>query len=333
MSNYTKTVIDKQNQNKSGFFVGSQSPHLTTTNKVNSNYRSTPVNPYYILELSDHLKKEFEQKSPMIFNEQIRRGWVRIKKINDNEFSVYKVCNRTGNTTLSTKSEASNSAKARFTAKNRLVEIIKANPEMCYFFTGTFDPKKWDRSNFRKLHSSLTHWLRRRGINYILVPEPHKDGSIHFHGFFDSSVEPYLAEFDIKHKLPSKIKQALKEDREIMNCPDYAKMFGWVSIERVRNLEASALYVAKYITKTFEDENSRFSYHRYFCSQGLKRPEFVLKSEINYSNYETKLSNYLPKVIYKRKSGGVGTAIPHVEAPPRSFGSGLASVYPQNFTP
>ena len=344
MNNYTKTVLDKQNQNESGFFVGSKSPHLTITNKSTSNSTTTPVkpspklyqkDPEYIRKLSQALAFDFEYCSTAQFNERIRRGWVKIKRINENEFSVYKVPNIkgfSGRPYSSNEGIASNSTKSRFTARNRLIEIIKANTDFCYFFTGTFDPKKWDRSNFRELHSSLTRWLRRRGIKYILVPEPHKDGSIHFHGFFDSSVEPYLAEFDIKHKLPNKIKQALKEDREILNCPEYAKMFGWVSIERVRNLEACAVYTAKYVSKSFDNENARFSYHRYFCSKGLKRPEFILKPNKSYSNYTQKFSEYIPKVVFKRRAGGVGTVPPRVEAPPDSIGEGFRLNAPPNFT-
>lgn len=311
MSNYTKTSEFKQNRNQSEFFVGSQSPYLTRTNNSHSH-------PYKFIENieeeSQKLALDFDFSTAESFNNAIKSGSVRMKKINDSEFHIYKVPNRSGKSGLHNSSAPSFSTNARFTARNRLIETIKANTDFCYFFTGTFDPKKWDRTNFAKLHSSLTHWLRRRGIKYILVPEPHKDGSIHFHGLFNSTIEPYLAEFDFTKRLPKKITDGIKQDREIMNCPDYAKMFGWVSIEKVRNLEACAVYVAKYVSKTFDDSQKRFSYRRYFCSTNLKRPEFVLKSEKSYSGFTKRFSSIIPKVVYRRSA--VPGAVPLAEAPP-----------------
>lgn len=327
MSNYTKTSQFNQNRNKSEFFVGSKSPYLTITNKSTSNPASTSVistpknyvkDPAYILQLSKSLAFDFQNSSTAQFNERVRRGWVKIKRINDNEVAVYRVPNShgfSGRPTASNVGIASNSTKSRFTARNRLIETIKANTDFCYFFTGTFDPKRWDRTNFRELHSSLTRWLRRRGIKYILIPEPHKDGSIHFHGFFNESIEPFLANFDLKHRLPKRITDALKEDREIMNCPEYAKMFGWVSIERIRNLEACAVYVSKYVSKSFDNEYARFSYHRYFCSKGLKHPEFILKTNKSYSDYQQKFSEYIPKVVFKRAAVGSPAPLDQAAAP------------------
>lgn len=302
-------------------------PYLTITNKSTSTPSSTPVNyetfleqkrlendpnsyrpdPEYIRRLSADLAHEFKYQNQLRFNEKIRQGWVKIKQINEDEVAVYRVPNAkgfVGRTTASNFGFASNSVKSRLTARNRLVEIIKANTDFCYFFTGTFDPKRWDRTNFRELHSSLTRWLRRRGIKYILIPEPHKDGSIHFHGFFNETIEPYLAKFDLTQKLPKRITDGIKEDREIMNCPEYAKMFGWVSIERIRNLEACAVYVSKYVSKSFDNQGSRYTYHRYFCSKGLKHPEFILKSYKDYSDYSVSLSEYIPKAVFRRATAG-----------------------------
>ena len=327
MNNYTRTYKASQRQSQTLLFSGSKSPYLTITNKSTSTPTTTSVkvetflaqnrppkrpysyqiDPEYVKELSKALAFDFKYNTTAEFNEKVRRGWVKIKRINENEVAVYRVPNSkgfSGRPTASNEGIASNSTKSRFTARNRLVETIKANTDFCYFFTGTFDPKRWDRTNFRELHSSLTRWLRRRGIKYILIPEPHKDGSIHFHGFFNETIESYLAQFDLKQRLPKRITDGIKEDREIMNCPDYAKMFGWVSIERIRNLEACAVYVSKYVSKSFDNENSRFSYHRYFCSKGLKHPEFILKSNKSYSDYTQTFSAYIPKVVFKRATAG-----------------------------
>jgi hypothetical protein len=41
----------------------------------------------------------------------------------------------------------------------------------------------------RKLNAWCSNMVQRHGLRYVLVPERHKDGAIHFHGFFDDSLE------------------------------------------------------------------------------------------------------------------------------------------------
>lgn len=238
---------------------------------------------------------------------ECRKGWLKMRVINGSEFCIFKNPNPRGNPLCAcglnkngAETIVSNSENARFQARNRLIEIIKANPDFNYFFTGTFDPRKWNRKNFRELLKSLTRWLRRRKIKYILIPEPHKDGSIHFHGFFNASIEPFLEKFDLKQKLPKRITDGIKDGREIYNCPAYADMFGWVSIEKVRNLEASAVYVSKYVSKSFDNDEARFSYHRYFCSIGLKRPYDDIPTEKKIDGFiPVRYSSKIVKVTYK----------------------------------
>ncbi|MFQ7854076.1 MAG: hypothetical protein ACLRIS_01925 [Flavonifractor plautii] len=50
-----------------------------------------------------------------------------------------------------------------------------------------------NRYDVREVTRHLNHWLdnqvRRKGLAYVLVPERHKDGAIHFHGFFNDALE------------------------------------------------------------------------------------------------------------------------------------------------
>lgn len=262
-----------------------------------------------------------------------RLGLIKMLVVNSDECSIYRTPNVGGNKMCAyglNKSNGqliiSNSDNANFTARNRLVNLIKANPEFCYFFTGTFDPKKWNRKDFKKLHASLTRWLRRRGIKYILIPEPHKDGSIHFHGFFDDSIEPFLTEFDRSKKLPKRITDALDDGRTVLNCPAYADMFGWVSIEKIRNLEACAVYAAKYVSKCFDEDGTRFSYHRYFTSLHLKRPFETFPTAERLEGHEpTRYSSQIPKVYYKNRHG--------VRQEPDGFANTLSGVLKTPFLP
>lgn len=234
----------------------------------------------------------------------------RIKRvISENEFKVYENPNPKGNrlcyfglNKLQGFQNFSNSENARFSSRNRLIELIKANPDFCYFFTGTFDPKKWNSKNFQEIYKPLRRFLQNKGIKYILVAELHQSGAIHFHGVFNETVEPYLENFDLSKKLPKRIRDGiLKEDRKLFNFPSYAKRFGWVSIEKIRNLDAVAYYVSKYITKSFEDEKNRISYRRFFASKNLSRPFNDIPKEKDVLDFEPiRLSKKIPMVTFKR---------------------------------
>lgn len=238
------------------------------------------------------------------------RNKFRIKRvISENEFKVYENPNPRGNrlcsfglNKLQGFQNFSNSENARFSSRNRLVELIKANPDFCYFFTGTFDPKKWNSKNFQEIYKPLRRFLQNKGIKYILVAELHQSGAIHFHGVFNETVEPYLENFDLSKKLPKRIRDGiLKEDRNLLNFPSYAKRFGWVSIEKIRNLDAVACYVSKYITKSFEDEKNRISYRRFFASKNLSRPFNDIPKEKDVLDFEPiRLSKKIPMVTFKR---------------------------------
>lgn len=238
------------------------------------------------------------------------RNKFRIKRvISENEFKVYENPNPRGNrlcsfglNKLQGFQNFSNSENARFSSRNRLVELIKANPDFCYFFTGTFDPKKWNSKNFQEIYKPLRRFLQNKGIKYILVAELHQSGAIHFHGVFNETVEPYLENFDLSKKLPKRIRDGiLKEDRNLFNFPSYAKRFGWVSIEKIRNLDAVACYVSKYITKSFEDEKNRISYRRFFASKNLSRPFNDIPKENDVLEFKPiRCSKKIPMVYFKR---------------------------------
>ena len=61
-------------------------------------------------------------------------------------------------------------------AKNKIFELAFCNPWQ-YFFTGTLNPKLYDRTNLQKYHKDLTQWLRDQGkkfnckIDFLLIPE------------------------------------------------------------------------------------------------------------------------------------------------------------------
>ena len=73
-------------------------------------------------------------------------------------------------------------------ARAKVRDIAMAN-QMPFFVTLTLDQARVDRYDMdavmRKVNRLLDNQVRRHGLRYVLVPELHKDGAIHFHGFVD----------------------------------------------------------------------------------------------------------------------------------------------------
>lgn len=84
------------------------------------------------------------------------------------------------------KSKGADMERSMRRARAKLRRLALAN-EFRYFVTLTLDPAKIDRYDGAAVTRALGRWadnmVRRHGLRYILVPEQHKDGAFHFHGF------------------------------------------------------------------------------------------------------------------------------------------------------
>ena len=85
------------------------------------------------------------------------------------------------------KAEGADMERSMRRARAKLRRLALAN-DFEYFVTLTLDPAKIDRYDGAAVTKALGRWadnmVRRHGLRYILVPERHKDGAFHFHGFF-----------------------------------------------------------------------------------------------------------------------------------------------------
>lgn len=129
------------------------------------------------------------------------------------------------------------------------------------FCTFTFDPKRYQSKKIEWCKKYMNTWIRNakqrhsRNLEYLIIPELHKSGAIHFHALF---------RFYEGRLSPSGIYQ---NGREVFNIPNWH--FGFSTCCKIDNQEAVSRYISKYITK----EMITFSGNkRYYCSQGLNRP-------------------------------------------------------------
>lgn len=146
--------------------------------------------------------------------------------------------------------------------KTTISDIIACN-SFDLWTTFTFSPQKVDRYNHDTCKSTMSRWLNNQrrhspSLQYIIVPELHKDGALHFHALLKN----------YKGKL-TPTKKVTAYGTQIYNISGYRYGFSTAVHISPDSQSQIALYVQKYITKDmikFSDKK------RYWVSTGLKRP-------------------------------------------------------------
>lgn len=130
-----------------------------------------------------------------------------------------------------------------------------------YFVTFTFNPKKVDRYSIESTSNIMKYWLNRQkkhspNFAYVLVPEFHKDGAIHFHAL----IRDYNAEL--------KPTNVFQNGKRVYNLTGFTA--GFTNAQKLDDDQTkAAAYLTKYITK---DMITRFNKRRYWASKNLCRP-------------------------------------------------------------
>ena len=168
-------------------------------------------------------------------------------------------------------------------AKKVIFEYAFCNP-WDWFFTGTLDPKKYDRTNLDKFHKDLTKWFSNYGriynvsIKFLLVPERHLDGiSWHIHGFLRGLPEDHLKQFVVGDVMGKALAEKVKKGDVVYNWLPYAQKFGFCDLEPIRNAEAVSKYMMKYINKNLASSVKDLNAHLYYHSRGLNKAEVIKK--------------------------------------------------------
>lgn len=136
-----------------------------------------------------------------------------------------------------------------------------------YYVTITVDPKRFDRWDldaiWNHLYKFFCFYSRTYSrLSYLFVPERHKDGAWHFHGFLSGILDSHLFPF-----IPGLHPQKLI-DAGYFNFPALGQVIGYVSLGELREPLKAGFYIAKYITK--EHAHDDFYQHLYYHSQGLR---------------------------------------------------------------
>ena len=178
------------------------------------------------------------------------------------------------------KSEGEDMLRSMRRARANLRRIALAN-SFTYFVTLTLDPAKIDRYDGAAVVRALNLWcdnmVRRHGLRYILVPERHKDGAFHFHGFM-AGVGLIAEDSGVRW-----------DNRPVYNLPQWSLGFTTAQ-ELYGEYDAAVGYCCKYIGK----QNGQRPLGRwYYSGGGLKKPE---KQYVNL-DYRSLLQDYEGEAI------------------------------------
>lgn len=131
-----------------------------------------------------------------------------------------------------------------------------------WFVTFTFSGTMVDRYNYDECSKAVRKWLNncRRlapDLQYLIVPEQHKDGAWHFHGLLNNTGKMVFKDSGKKSK-----------GQVIYNMTAYK--YGFTTATEVNDTSRVSKYIGKYITKSLSDKTA--GKHRYFVSNNLQKP-------------------------------------------------------------
>lgn len=167
-------------------------------------------------------------------------------------------------------------------AKSKVFELALCN-EFSFFCTLTFSKDKVkDRYDLEGIMKTFRKWLNNYSfrkasapVQYLLIPEPHKDGAWHLHGLISGLPEPDLRLFQRDEFLPENILIELAKGHQVFQWVPYDQKFGFCTLSPVRSSDAVSKYITKYVTKELGSSVKELNAHLYYRSQGLKQKELI----------------------------------------------------------
>lgn len=160
------------------------------------------------------------------------------------------------------------------------------------FFTFTFDGTKHNRYDLQDLKCKVCKFFNNyryrvdSSFRYMMIPELHKDGAVHFHGLCtvpDGVCSPLYVEKTFT-LLGRKFRKLVPNTKKYLRWPAFSDRFGFFSASFIRDYEKTVNYCTSYITKGFQDMRLK-NVQLLVKSQGLAKPELV------YSAYQTAMFN------------------------------------------
>lgn len=175
--------------------------------------------------------------------------------------------------------ETKDNARALLESLRRARQSIRdivACSAFTHFVTLTLDSSKVDRYDYNEIMQRVNRWLsnavQRQGLSYVLIPEHHKDGALHFHGLFREEVAGSLSYLDSGRKT--------NRGQAIYNLKNWR--FGFSACIELDGEYAKVVsYIQKYITKESQKVGGRW----YLSGGALARPR-VSYADLDFSEID-----------------------------------------------
>ncbi|MGB9763686.1 MAG: rolling circle replication-associated protein [Minisyncoccia bacterium] len=164
-------------------------------------------------------------------------------------------------------------------SKSKVFELAVCN-DFEYFITCTINKEKYNRYDLKTYYKDFTQFLRdynkkyKTKIQYLFIPERHKNGAWHIHGLIKGICPEHL----------------IINEHGYLDWIYYRDRFGFISLSKVKDIERVSKYITKYITKRIDDTINDLNLHIYYASKGLKTAKEIKRG--------TLLSDSIPDFKY-----------------------------------
>ena len=169
--------------------------------------------------------------------------------------------------------------KSQIYAIRRRIKGYALSNNFRWFVTLTFDPKKVDSSDYETAKTTLLKWCRKMRddygqFDYLMIPELHKSGAVHFHGLLGDIPANFAEALNPKTGEP-----LIRHERQVYNLTDWE--YGFSDCEEIESRERAASYITKYVTSALLTDKKMYNKKRYFNSQGLSKPAVIFDMSDN----------------------------------------------------
>lgn len=212
---------------------------------------------------------------------QFQNGVSKIKKTS---FSSIKGISRGGvhDGTYTVEQLEEKTKKYLKQVKTNIIDLAFNYDKWEYFITLTFDFREVGEYSHEKAINFLKKWInnqkhQNKHMTYLLVPEFHKSGRLHFHGLIANVPKWRFTEARNVSGRLIKVNGV-----QIYNLDNYK--LGFTTISKIQYQEKVSNYISKYATKELITLKNK---RRYWYSRNLEKPK------IEYGYLESSLSEYL----------------------------------------
>ncbi len=211
------------------------------------------------IEQLQHFQVLFKKPYPLnVFETRFANGDTSIYI----PFDSFLICDKSCDTSIFSNKE-DNEERAKRRARKSIKDLLLNNRNYYKVFVTITNGNQdnIDDIQFKnQILKKLNNLRNRKGlIDYLLVPERHKSGRVHFHGIFwysNSSLLKFSKHFTNKGE-------------PIYNLVDFENN-GFTTATSVKSYDKCINYIIKYISKDTE----KIYRHYFYKSQGLKYPEY-----------------------------------------------------------